>query len=1264
VIAVYIEATADDTETRLLKGLRKHCPDLPEKLGVIETLAALRRGHYLPAGKKVVLILDQFEQWLHAKGAGANTELVQALRHCDGARLQCIVMVRDDFWLAVSRFMKATEVEIEGRNSALVDLFDLLHARKVLAEFGRAFGRLPDKLGTCTKEQEAFLDQAVSGLAQEGKVISVRLALFAEMVKGKPWTPATLKEVGGMEGVGVTFLEETFTASTAPPQHRLHQKAAQAVLKALLPDQGTDIKGNMRSQQELLEASGYAVQPRNFDALLRILDGELRLITPTDPEGVFGEGWRVEGGEKGGNDDSSKLQAARSVAVRHGPGAAVLPGDKEIPQGGVVRVNEPDSTGGGIDSGKHRRGAGQGAHEGVPQPPEHRPRLADGTGNPPHAESTSGSAGGDRVGEVAGDIGSNQPDAQRPAQGAPAKTQRVNPALPSTVHPPPSTRPSTLHPPPSTRYYQLTHDYLVPSLRDWLSRKQKETRRGRAQLRLAERSALWKAKPQNRHLPTWWEYLNIRFFTRRRDWKEPERKMMGKAERYHVTRGAFLAILLTALTGSGLFLWHRVSEDRRATHVEGLVNELLSAKIEKVPETIDKLELQRSLAEPLLKEKYQNTTQPAEKLHAALALLRQDKSYLDFVYEKMLAAEPQTVATLVKELDRHKEDLLDRLWQVVGNPPAGKETQRLPAACALAQFDPNAEKWPKASKDVADDVLALVQKNPSQYSVLLEILKPVRSSLLDPLSAVYRDKEKPDTSRAFATSMLAEYAQDRPEVLADLLMDADEKQFAAIFPKFKEHSERGVPVLTGEIDKKLPADLPSSDDKREKLAKRQANAAVGLLKMNQPEKVWPLLKHSPDPRGRSYLIHRFGPLGADAKKLWQRFQDEKEVSIQRALLLGLGDFGERELNREACLPQLLETYRSHPDAGLHGAAEFLLRQWQQDDKLKDIDQELATGKVEGKRSWYVNKQGQTFAIISPKEFWMGSPPEEAGRFGGPQGKHETKHWRKIGRTFAVASKEVTVAQFRGCPAFKNHAYNKQYARTPDHPVNNVTWYQAAEYCNWLSREEGLPECYEPIGQGKYAEGMKMKPNYLNLTGYRLPTEAEWEYACRSEEGTSRYYGETDELLRKYAWFSKNSLDRWMLPVGRLKADELHLKPNDFGLFHMLGNAMEWCQDPARSYRPGTPANPVLDLENKGDIEKGIFDNNGRLLRGGSFSNQASTVRSADRLTYVPADRLANVGFRVARTLPPDGFPALQTPPEGAESKNGFLTSVIRTLTRK
>jgi hypothetical protein len=80
VLAVYVEATAEDTEARLLKGLRKRCPDLPGDLGLTETLSALRRGTGLPEGKKVLVVLDQFEQWLHAHLGQEDTELVQALR--------------------------------------------------------------------------------------------------------------------------------------------------------------------------------------------------------------------------------------------------------------------------------------------------------------------------------------------------------------------------------------------------------------------------------------------------------------------------------------------------------------------------------------------------------------------------------------------------------------------------------------------------------------------------------------------------------------------------------------------------------------------------------------------------------------------------------------------------------------------------------------------------------------------------------------------------------------------------------------------------------------------------------------------------------------------------------------------------------------------------------------------------------------------------------------------------------------------------------
>ena len=148
VLTVYIEATPDQTEARLLRALRKACPDLSLQMGLVDSLMAIRQGRVLRSGQKALLVLDQFEQWLHAKRGAENTELVAALRQCDGEHVQAVVMVRDDFWLAVTRFMDELEIELlKGQNTTLVDLFDLRHAqstdsvRNRLREFARADGQ-------------------------------------------------------------------------------------------------------------------------------------------------------------------------------------------------------------------------------------------------------------------------------------------------------------------------------------------------------------------------------------------------------------------------------------------------------------------------------------------------------------------------------------------------------------------------------------------------------------------------------------------------------------------------------------------------------------------------------------------------------------------------------------------------------------------------------------------------------------------------------------------------------------------------------------------------------------------------------------------------------------------------------------------------------------------------------------------------------------------------------------------------------------------
>ena len=225
VIPVYVEASPGTTESRLLAALERVAAGRTANRGLAPTVAGMRTRALLPQGRKVLIVLDQFEQWLHADYQ-VEGELAQALRQCDGVNVQCLVLVRDDFAMVAARLMHALEIRlVESHNFATVDLFDLVHARAVLRAFGLAYDRFrDDEKGS----RDRFLDQAVVELAQDGKVAPVRLALFSQMIKDKPWTQATLKEVGGLEGIGVTFLEESLAGPAANPEHRLHLPAASA----------------------------------------------------------------------------------------------------------------------------------------------------------------------------------------------------------------------------------------------------------------------------------------------------------------------------------------------------------------------------------------------------------------------------------------------------------------------------------------------------------------------------------------------------------------------------------------------------------------------------------------------------------------------------------------------------------------------------------------------------------------------------------------------------------------------------------------------------------------------------------------------------------------------------------------------------------------------------------------------------------------------------------------------------------------------------
>jgi len=172
------------------------------------------------------------------------------------------------------------------------------------------------------------------------------------------------------------------------------------------------------------------------------------------------------------------------------------------------------------------------------------------------------------------------------------------------------------------------------------------------------------------------------------------------------------------------------------------------------------------------------------------------------------------------------------------------------------------------------------------------------------------------------------------------------------------------------------------------------------------------------------------------------------------------------------------------------------------------------------------------------------------------------------------------------------------------PANYVDWFGAVRFCNRLSEQAGLTPCYE-------MDGENVTWNW-EVDGYRLPTEAEWEYACRAGTTTQFFWGDDEGAAGEYAWYEGNSDDR-VHPVAEKK-------PNPWGLYDMAGNVSEWCWDWRSNYSGEAQTDPT-----------GPPDGSSRIRRGGAFPNEPGPLRSAVRFGAVPGHQYGEVGFRVARS---------------------------------
>jgi formylglycine-generating enzyme required for sulfatase activity len=266
--------------------------------------------------------------------------------------------------------------------------------------------------------------------------------------------------------------------------------------------------------------------------------------------------------------------------------------------------------------------------------------------------------------------------------------------------------------------------------------------------------------------------------------------------------------------------------------------------------------------------------------------------------------------------------------------------------------------------------------------------------------------------------------------------------------------------------------------------------------------------------------------------------------------------------------------------------------------------ELAAAEKKELDKTFTNSMGMEFLLIPAGKFSMGSPGGEAGRGENEGPQREVQ----ITKPFYMGKYEVKVSEFREfvkAAQFKTDAetnggayvwvkdkwqrkegvnwMNPGFTQKDDHPVICLAWSDAVEYGKWLAKKTGH--------------------------AYRLPTEAEWEYACRAGTQQGYSFGPDARELSKYAWYVDNAGGKTH-PVGQKK-------PNPWGLFDMHGNVREWCQDWYGKYAAGTAVDP------SGPLRSAV-----RVLRGGSWSSPATDLRCAERRNgFGGSDR---AGFRLVR----------------------------------
>lgn len=582
------------------------------------------------------------------------------------------------------------------------------------------------------------------------------------------------------------------------------------------------------------------------------------------------------------------------------------------------------------------------------------------------------------------------------------------------------------------------------------------------------------------------------------------------------------------------------------------------------------------------------------------------------------------VDTIKLFVDQHQRNpaLIDVVVQRLVEELSGNDQQAsLRLSACLAAIDPS---HPALRAQLDNMAMAMSSKPDNELTAWLTLFEPLGKNLAEsPLRQIMNSTDCSERQQINALKGLCYYANATDSDISSLVLDCDDFEL----PLITEHLSCNKIVFGGKLHDLYDslAIEAAAEGQSLRAPKRteikQAKCAIVLALMGDLQAANQAFQANVNPTLRTLVIHGLTKQALPWSALIQElaaleskhdpFSNNAKFGLLHILALSPAE------ECAARLPtSLLRTMVSDSDPGVHSSAAYLAQQ---------LSIDLGPVSPGAQAGWFVENVADApveFVIVEPGTCRLGAPRgSEKQLLTAPWPEHD----RAFAHRIAITAKEITIEQFRRIlpgAAANNKSVN---GASLDCAMTHISLNEAREYCNQISQLAGFDVCYVPSTEGH----LIARENIQALTGYRLPTDAEWERVCRAGSATDRFFGNLEDLLVNYAWTKENEQKAKNLANSILLSQPVGSRLcNRWGLFDTYGNALEICDrslDPEEATSPDSPSDDRVTDDFRTSL--GLSP----ILRGSS--NQLEGKRFA--ISYMRTYQIlggVGTGLRIVRTL--------------------------------